>query len=441
MLVPLLTEYDPVALSEGSLDPLGLYSIANKMGVLLAPGIRERQLHPLFLTSIAACAHICAEYDDDAVARDGASRPWQVCEWYVVEAIARCASTNAELRGLPGRQKAQAAIGAGLGLSAARYLKTPSVFGFHGVYRLLARTLDIIDNYDRLGANGYELLAVWQAEQDLPGFLSGSSGRGRAFLERMRGAVELGLEAGKTARSLSWSGWREIFQYLRHTRKPQRESNLIAQWLRNGESRFLTEIYSLLLSPKGRSLWLNTGGIEQLFHQFARKRCSPDLADLIDGIIDYERFSWGVTKAFGATLRILSDRQLGAKLSDVADNRHIGAASSAVAELYQAAAQSLSPVGLAVEFERTFGAFVEPMPPADWLEMLIRHHERIQKAKPPAGKLPWIDRFSSGAIFVRPLYQQESESEIADEDLYVHQYRTNSLWSFGLDLGLIKQQG
>lgn len=437
MLIPQLTEYDPVTLSEGSLDPLGLYSIADKMGVLLAPGIRERQLHPLFLTAIAACTHICSEFDDDTVANDGVSKPWQVCEWYVVEAITRKAKNNSEIRGLPGRQKAQASIESGMGLSAARYLKTPSVFGFHGVYRLLARTLDIIDNYDRLGANGYELLAVWQAEQNLPGFLSGSTGRGRAFLDRMRVAVEIGLKAGKTTRSSGWAGWTEIFHYLRHTRKPEGESSLIRQWLTKGESRLLAEIYGCLLSRRGRALWLDSAGSEQAFHRFAREGCSPDLGELIDGIADYERFCWAVLKAFNATLSVLSDRQLGAKLSEISDNRHVVEAAATASELYYAAEQSLAPLGFAVEFERSFGAFVESMPPADWLETLIRHHERVQKAKPPAGKLPWIDRFSNGTVFVRPPYQQESLPDVPDEDLYVHQYRTNSLWSFAFDLGMV----
>ena len=142
MLIPVLSEYDPIELSEGSLDPLALYPIADRLAVKLVPGIRERQLHPLFLTAIAAGAHLCAAYDDDHVANDGQSPPWQVFEWYVVEGIVRAAKNG--ITGLPGRLKASDAIRAGAHLSAARYLKTPNVFGFNGVYRLLARTLGII---------------------------------------------------------------------------------------------------------------------------------------------------------------------------------------------------------------------------------------------------------------------------------------------------------
>lgn len=35
MLMPLLSEEDPVASSEGSLDPLGLYQIADSLAVRL----------------------------------------------------------------------------------------------------------------------------------------------------------------------------------------------------------------------------------------------------------------------------------------------------------------------------------------------------------------------------------------------------------------------
>ncbi len=38
-----LSEYDPPLTSEGSIDPLGLYPIADALGVRLVPGVRERQ--------------------------------------------------------------------------------------------------------------------------------------------------------------------------------------------------------------------------------------------------------------------------------------------------------------------------------------------------------------------------------------------------------------
>ena len=53
MLLPLLSANDPTTNSEGTLDPLGLYLIADALGIKLIPGIRERMTHPRFLTLTA----------------------------------------------------------------------------------------------------------------------------------------------------------------------------------------------------------------------------------------------------------------------------------------------------------------------------------------------------------------------------------------------------
>lgn len=50
---PLLTERDEVESAEGGIDPLGTEPIAETLGVMLSPGVRERQLHPRFLTAMA----------------------------------------------------------------------------------------------------------------------------------------------------------------------------------------------------------------------------------------------------------------------------------------------------------------------------------------------------------------------------------------------------
>jgi len=53
MLMPLLSELDPRISAEGSIDPLGIYAIADSLAVKLIPGVRERQQHPRFLTGMA----------------------------------------------------------------------------------------------------------------------------------------------------------------------------------------------------------------------------------------------------------------------------------------------------------------------------------------------------------------------------------------------------
>src|SRR6185437_2065548 len=123
---PLLTERDDAEASEGGIDPLGLYAIADSLAVRLVPGVRERQTHPRFLTAIAVSLAVCERFGEETVASDGVTEPWLVFEWYFVEGLVRTAVERANV-GLPGSLKAARAIADGVPLSAKRYLKTPSV--------------------------------------------------------------------------------------------------------------------------------------------------------------------------------------------------------------------------------------------------------------------------------------------------------------------------
>ncbi|CAD71598.1 MAG TPA: hypothetical protein DDX19_11585 [Rhodopirellula baltica] len=113
MLMPRLSEADPAESAEGSIDPLGMYPIADALASRMVPGVRERQTLPRFLTTIAVSLSLCSVFDEDTVADDGVSEPWQVFEWYVVEGLARATSDPKLLRGLPGRDKADKAKAAG----------------------------------------------------------------------------------------------------------------------------------------------------------------------------------------------------------------------------------------------------------------------------------------------------------------------------------------
>jgi hypothetical protein len=175
LLMPLLSETDPITSSEGALDPLGFYTIADALAVRLVPGVRERQTRPRWLTVIAAGLVVCSEFEPDRVAADEVSEPWQVYEWHIVEGLARTMAEDEGTLRMPGLRKAQAAIRDGVPISASRYLKTPSVFGLHGVYRLLARSLEI-ESHGRMGDFGVELIQVLSREQGLDGFHQAAAG-------------------------------------------------------------------------------------------------------------------------------------------------------------------------------------------------------------------------------------------------------------------------
>jgi hypothetical protein len=99
-VLPRLTAFDPETTSEGTLDPLGLYLIADQLATKLVPAVRERMQRIRFLTVMAIGAVLTEELEWNADDSDG--EPWLVWEWLVVEALLRTPTIAPELRGVPG---------------------------------------------------------------------------------------------------------------------------------------------------------------------------------------------------------------------------------------------------------------------------------------------------------------------------------------------------
>ena len=133
-MIPFITAYDPVAASEGTIDPLGLYQIADQLAVQLVPGVRERMQRVRFLTAITVGSRVLEGVSDDDARRDVA--PFLVWEWLIVEALVRAAAGGGRLAdGVPGSQVGKRAHQQFGYLDNRSYLKTPRIFGFHGVYK------------------------------------------------------------------------------------------------------------------------------------------------------------------------------------------------------------------------------------------------------------------------------------------------------------------
>ena len=103
VLLPFQTAFDPPQQAEGSLDPLGLYSIADALGVRLAPGVRERQSKPRYLTLALVGFAICQGMDETSPSRRLPA--WLVYEWLVVMALVKQLQGTSQLQGIPGREK------------------------------------------------------------------------------------------------------------------------------------------------------------------------------------------------------------------------------------------------------------------------------------------------------------------------------------------------
>src|SRR5438067_2412337 len=166
--LPFLTLPDPPVVGEGALDPLGLATIGEGLADWILPGMTARMSRPRFLTAMAASATVCQGLQEE-IAADGVTPAYLVFEWLVVEGFARAAERS-EVERTPGIEKARACRRTDFRMSARAYLKAPTVFGFHGVYRRLARHIGIIDQDGILLENGYSLLKTWEREQGLDGF-------------------------------------------------------------------------------------------------------------------------------------------------------------------------------------------------------------------------------------------------------------------------------
>lgn len=414
-----------------------MYSIADALAVRLVPGVRERQMHPRFLTAIAVSLWLCRDFDEETVAADGVSEPWQVFEWYLVEGLVRTTTDRQRLRGLPGQDKATRAVRDGVPLSRSRYLKAPNVFGFHGVYRTLARDIGI-EVAGRLGQVGYDLLTTWEKEQGLDGFISSGDGEGNRIRRQMIEAIKDGLAAGAVARRDGWTGWNFLSDHLDIYDVGAQESRIISRALLNDASGFRGELLRGLVHPEGWKTWWGEvqqrSFSERRFHEWIMSRASPQLKELLRAIDTYERFCRLLQDAFDDCLFCMSQNRRRVAPEEFTRLPGVRRAARAVPRMFADVAELLSPFDQTVRFEDTFAGLAQQVPVDDWVERLLQHHRRVQNAKAPAGKAPWFDRFDDGTCMIRTAYVTEHGGR--NDDAYVHAYRTRALSSFARDLRL-----
>lgn len=439
-LNPLLSDSDPAEASEGGIDPLGTEPLADTLAVKLAPGVRERQQHPRFLTATAVSLSLCGELGDDIVACDGVTEPWIVFEWHVVHGLVWTRGRNPkDIRGLAGREKAARAIADGVPLSAKRYLKTPSIFGFHGIYRLLARTLGI-EQGGQLGEHGYELLSVWAKEQGLDGFVGTGGGPGRNLRIQIGDALRGGLEKGAVARTNGWAGWKFFSDHLAPYEFGRREARFLSRALLDDAEGFRREVLEFLVSEAGCQLWQREISSrrfsERSFHHALRRRASANLRRLLLAIDAYERFARLVQDAFDDCLYEMSRRMGRVSRIELSRLDSVNRASQSLPQTAGEAMDRLDSFGLALQFQQLFCSLAEGGTASQWLERLMEHHRKTQRQKPPDGKMPWFEGDERGYI-IRPLYRRNEPAR--RDGTYVHLFRTASLWSFASDLKMVRR--
>jgi hypothetical protein len=381
-----------------------------------------------FITAITVAAAVGRDLVD-VVPKDGVSTPYLAFEWHVVEALARrerYGLPTAALQRVPGINKARAVVASGGHLSASAYLKVPKVFGFVGIYKRLARSLELIDERIELQSAGDALVRAWERDVGLTGFTDRRRGtKGGSFAAELRSAIYAALVAGEVTRPGNSALWSRLVDALRPDSIGTTEGSTLRRALLDRSEPMRAELVQALtrLAPAGE---------DDLLRQVMTV-ASPDLRKRLQAIDAYERVSELLMVALDAVryrstlagLRTLDPEELALDPCIRQATRELPAA-------FRRALRCLAKVGThANRFDAELGRFESPLAPDQFIQELMDHHDRVQRAKPP-GKRPWFDE-SAGGYCVRPAYELRVEPEILRR--YVHPYRAAAIRSFLVDLG------
>jgi hypothetical protein len=427
--VPFITLPDPLLSGEGALDPLGLSSVGDKLADQILPGLRARMSRVRFVTAMAVGAAVCDGLEEQ-VAADRVTPASIVFEWFLVDGFARAESRDL-VRRTPGIDKARSARQAGLHLSARTYLKTPSVFGFHGVYKSLARHLGIVDEDLRLGENGHVLLDTWEREQGVSGFIERATGlqNGNDLRATLRAAVDDAMRDGYAARSPGWQGWAFFLEHLLPSSIGAKEAALLDRLLKDPKGGTRGEVFTLV----------GNGGQEDLPESSIvaniAPRASEELRARLARIQAYERFCSHVETSF-EWLRWLSSSSgataVGpAHFAAVEDVQRLaaglGGAKAAVERTLPA-----SPVAVQTEFDELADYFQDCSTPEQLFHCLMCRHADVQKQKPPDGKREWFEHGTDDKVMIRIPYRVAEQPQ--PSPAWPRPYRLNTVRQFSSDL-------
>jgi hypothetical protein len=426
---PFLSEFDQEAQADSGVDALGLQAMYERLADRILPALTVRMSRPRFVTAMALGAVVCAGRDDDEVAKDGVSPPWMVFEWHGAESLVRCREKLRDDHRIPGMLKIETALRQKRPISAASYLKTAAIFGFTGIYKRLAIALGILTDALGLDDSGYELVAAWERDQGMSGFQAGRDGEGAGLRDKLKRAVEQGMQGGRTV-PLPGTLYEQIALLAEPLGAGRSEAQLLTALLRRPkkESEMAAELVDAIV--KGGALVPRSDEPE-----FLRRtaRHASDALNLRLGAIDaFESLCRPIIDAFDG-IRLLSTENARAAIG-VPEFREYARKAKLVQRVQDGVARVRADRVL-LEWESGVRPLVDCFEPAKAPESLFRavldRHDKAQADKPPHGKRPWIERLPRDQVSVRAAYALDGTDDAFD---YVHDYRTTSLSMFLRDL-------
>lgn len=428
-MLPFLTSYDPPGTSEGTLDPLGLYQIADRLAVQLVPAVRERMQRIRFLTAMAVGTFVTEGLEDDPGRHDAS--PYLVWEWLVVESLIRISGDDPTLWGVPGTQVTRRALDQHGYLDARSYLKTPRIFGFHGVYKRLANHLGIVDVHLGPGPNAEPLVDAWARGMGLR-----NRAGARPLLSRWKDAVRRSQGERPPRTKLGWrtAAWEELATAFGPSRCKGWEQRRLRDLLFASDDRRLGALPILWgLQEK----FEDDGFQEEMLHEQLEAR-APEYGPLLRAIRRYEAFARSLQDGFDV-LRSEAARPdaQGFAVPGIAADQDFERSARGLHERFETAHHALDDVSFADGalpnlFTERFGAFAEPMNAAPCALALCTHHETVQREKSSDGKRSWFDRLGQDRIYIRHAYRVPRRE--VQPDRYVHAYRGQPIRRFHTDL-------
>jgi len=321
--------------------------------------------------------------------------------------------------GVAGSQVVRRALDQHGYVDARSYLKTPRIFGFHGVYKRLAIHLGLVDIHLGPGPNAGALVDAWARG------LGGSLSTARPRLSRWSAAVRRSLGEKPPRTKTGWSNaeWEELAASFDPTAAKVREKRFLRDLLHAKDDRSLgafAKIWEL------QADFDDDDFEEEVLHTKLEK-CAPAFGPLVRAIRAYEAFARSLQDAFDVLKAEAASRDAqGFAIPDIAAAKDFSRSVEGLDEKFEVARRALGEVNLTNLslpnlFEDRFKAFEAPMDARACALALCDHHEAVQKAKSADGKRPWFDRIGADRIYIRHAYR-EPRRDITPSR-HVHDYR------------------
>lgn len=422
--LPALSKFDPGEVGEGSLDPLGLGAVAERIAECLVPGLRARMSLPRFVTLSAIGAHACQSLSG-ITSPDGKTTFDLAFEWMVVEALVRNRGDD-RLAGVPGSRKAQRARAAGERLCAANYLAGPRVFGFTGVTRPFSIDSKVLQQDGLPGENAERLLTIWESDRGLNGFYSGRPGEpGAKFRRDIESAVRASLSKRQCAAPPTGELLRALAGHVAPREAGPRERAELRRLVTSEHHRVRHELTRLMLADMPPTdAWPTQK--ELVTGLFDRAR-GPATRTALRAAIAYEECATAIEYAYRRLLKYGVAEHGGVfSVARGAETPGITELAPRVAVLVRRAIDAAGELdeGLGIDVGTVLGTFERGLTGTEFVEVIIERHEHVQAAKEAR---MWITPTNRG-WYVRPLYRDRRAT--FDDEIWTHPLRLQTLLGF-----------